>query len=177
MYETLLKRKKANTWILMIQTYDLVLLIFHSWSDSNDFQMLENDQHLQDYRKKKSQVNLMHKLATRCHTMFKTFSCITLFLSGRGHYGPGHHERPCCFSTVRARPTKIHDFVSVYVWMAPWKSFLGFVSKIFEKWKKIFLMILTSKGPPFGKKSKISKKIFFGEKIILFRFEFVLYMF
>ena len=68
-------------------------------------------------------------------------SILTLFLSGRGHYGPGHHERPRCFRRVRATTTKIHDFVSVYVWMVPWESFLGFVFKIFEKRKNIFLTI------------------------------------
>ena len=102
---------------------------------------------------------------------------LTLFLSGRGHYGPSHHEQSRCFCRVRATTTKIHDFVSVYVWMVPWKSFLGFVFKIFEKRKKFFLTISTSKGPPFGKKIENIKKNFFLEKIILFLFEFVLYMF
>ena len=48
--------------------------------------------------------------------------------------------------------------------MVPWKSFLGFVFKIFEKRKKIFLTISTSKGPPFGKKIENIKKIFFFGK-------------
>jgi len=95
---------------------------------------------------------------------------LTLFLSGRGHYGPGHHERPCCFRRVRATSTKIHDFVSVYVWMAPWKLFLGFVFKIFEKRKNFFLTILTSKGPPFGKKKSKISKIFFLQKNHTFSF-------
>ena len=114
---------------------------------------------------------------------FKNFNSILdglwNYVTGRGggHYGPDDRERPRWFRRVRATTTKIPDFVSVYVWMVPWKSFLGFVFKIFEKRKKFFLTISTSKGPPFGKKSKISKKIFFLEKIILFLFEFVLYMF
>ena len=66
--------------------------------------------------------------------------------------------------------TKIHDFVSVYVWMVPWKSFLGFVFKIFEKRKKFFLTISTSKGPPFGKKIKDCQKPIFFRTIILFFF-------
>ena len=94
---------------------------------------------------------------------FLILMALTLFRSGRGHYGPDDHERPRCFRRVRATTTKIHDFVSVSVWMVPWKSFLGFVFKIFEKRKKMFLTILTSKGPPFGKKSKKSKKIFFSK--------------
>ena len=98
-------------------------------------------------------------------------------LSGGGHYGPDDLERPRCFRRVRATTTKIHDFVSVYVWMVPWKSFLGFVFKIFEKRKKNFLRFRHKRVPPLEKKSKISKKIFFLEKIILFLFEFVLYMF
>ena len=82
-----------------------------------------------------------------------------------GHYGPDDRERPRCFRRVRAKTTKIHDFVSVYVWMVPWKSFLGFVFKIFEKRKKNFLMISKSKGPPFQKKNeKIPKKISFLKK-------------
>ena len=66
---------------------------------------------------------------------------LTLFWVGGGHYGPDDLERPRCFRRVRATTTKIHDFVSVYVWMVPWKSFLGFVFKIFEKRKIFFLMI------------------------------------
>ena len=58
---------------------------------------------------------------------------LTLFLSGQGHYGPSHHEQSRCFCRVRATTTKTHDFVSFYVWMVPWKSFLGFIFKIFEK--------------------------------------------
>ena len=87
-----------------------------------------------------------------------------------GHYGPDDHERPRCFRRVRATTTKIHDFVSVYVWMVPWKSFLGFVFKIFEKWKKNFLTISTSKGPPFGKKIENFKKNFFFGKNHTFSF-------
>ena len=45
--------------------------------------------------------------------------------------------------------------------MVPWKSFLGFVFEIFEKRKIFFLTILTSKGPPFGKKIENIKKNFF----------------
>ena len=85
-------------------------------------------------------------------------------LGGGGHYGPDDRERPRCFRRVRATTTKIHDFVSVYVWMVPWKSFLGFVFKIFEKRKKIFLTILTPKGPPFGKKIKKIKNFCFFPK-------------
>ena len=85
-------------------------------------------------------------------------------LGGGGHYGPDDRERPRCFRRVRATTTKIHDFVSVYVWMVPWKSFLGFVFKIFEKRKNFFLTISTSKGPPFGKKIENIKKIFFFGK-------------
>ena len=107
----------------------------------------------------------------------KRHCILTLFWAGGGHYGPDDRERPRCFRRVRATTTKIHDFVSVYVWMVPWKSFLGFVFKIFEKRKKFFLTISTSKGPPFGKKIENIKKFFFLEKIILFLFEFVLYMF
>ena len=95
---------------------------------------------------------------------------------GGGHYGPDDHERPRCFRRVRATTTKIHDFVSVYVWMVPWKSFLGFVFKIFEKRKNFFLTILTSKGPPFGKKIENFKIFFFLQKIILSLFQFVLYI-
>ena len=102
---------------------------------------------------------------------------LILFWTGGGHYGPDDRERPRCFRRVRATTTKIPDFVSVYVWMVPWKSFLGFVFKIFEKRKNFFLTISTSKGPPFGKKIENIKKNFFLEKIILFLFEFVLYMF
>ena len=87
-----------------------------------------------------------------CFFPIKLF--LTLFWAGGGHYGPDDLERPRCFRRVRATTTKIHDFVSVYVWMVPWKSFLGFVFKIFEKRKKKFLTISTSKGPPFGKKIK-----------------------
>ena len=89
---------------------------------------------------------------------------LTLFLTGGGHYGPDDRERPRCFRRVRATTTKIHDFVSVYVWMVPWKSFLGFVFKIFEKRKKFFLTISTSKGPPFGKKIENIKNFFFFGK-------------
>ena len=64
--------------------------------------------------------------------------------------------------------TKIHDFVSVYVWMVPWKSFLGFVFKIFEKRKKNFLRFRHKRVPPLEKKSKISKKIFFWKKSYFF---------
>ena len=89
---------------------------------------------------------------------------LTLFWTGGGHYGPDDRERPCCFRRVRATTIKIPDFVSVYVWMVPWKSFLGFVFKIFEKRKKFFLTISTSKGPPFGKKiENIKKNFFFGK--------------
>ena len=93
---------------------------------------------------------------------------LTLFRVWGGHYGPDDHERPCCICSVRATTTKIHDFVSVYVWMVPWKSFLGFVFKIFAKWKKKFLTISTSKGPPFGKKIKNFKKKFFFSKNHIF---------
>ena len=93
----------------------------------------------------------------------------SLFWVGGGHYGPDDRERPHCFRRVRATTTKIHDFVSVYVWMVPWKSFLGFVFKIFEKWKKFFLTISTSKGPPFGKKNrKFQKNFFFWKKSYFF---------
>ena len=97
-------------------------------------------------------------------------SILTLFLTGGGHYGPDDRERPRWFRRVRATTTKIPDFVSVYVWMVPWKSFLGFVFKIFEKRKKIFLTISTSKGPPFGKKIENFQKPIFFQKIILFSF-------
>ena len=94
--------------------------------------------------------------------------CINPILSGGGHYGPDDHKRPRCFRRVRARTTKIHDFVSVYVWMVPWKSFLGFVFKIFEKRKKNFLRFRHKRVPPLEKKSKISKKIFFWKKSYFF---------
>ena len=85
-----------------------------------------------------------------------------------GHYGPDDHERPCCFRRVRATTTKIHDFVSVYVWMVPWKSFLGFVFKIFEKRKKIFWRFWHQRVPPLEKNSKISKNYFLFKKSYFF---------
>ena len=87
-------------------------------------------------------------------------------LDGGGHYGPDDRERPRCFRRVRATTTKIHDFVSVYVWMVPWKSFLGFVFKIFEKRKKFFLTILTF--PLWKKIENIKKNIFFWKKSYFF---------
>ena len=85
-------------------------------------------------------------------------------MTGGGHYGPDDRERPRCFHRVRAMTTKIHDFVSVYVWMVPWKSFLGFVFKIFEKRKKKFFDDFDIKGSPLWKKNrKYQKKFFFGK--------------
>ena len=121
--------------------------------------------------------HLYHK-STKILTLSHSIKCyLNPILGGGGHYGLDDRERPRCFRRVRTTTTKIHDFVSVYVWMVPWKSFFGFVFKFFEKRKKFFLTISTSKGPPFGKKIENFKKIFFLEKIILFLFEFVLYMF
>ena len=88
---------------------------------------------------------------------------------GEGHYGPDDHKQPCCFRRIRATVTKIHDFVSVSVWIVPWKLVLGFVFKIFEKKKKFGDFNI--KGSPFGKKFLKIKKI------ILVLFEFLLYMF
>ena len=107
---------------------------------------------------------------------FSVLSCWNLvkmlflnpILDGGGHYGPDDHKQPRCFYRVGAMATKIHDFVSVHVWMVPWKSFLGFVFKIFEKRKKNFLTILTSKGPLFGKKFQKFQKTFFFKKSYFF---------
>ena len=99
---------------------------------------------------------------------FQSCWCLTLFHTSGGHYGPDDHKQPCCLYRVRAGTTKILDFVPVYVWIVPEKLFLEFVSEIFEKLKKNFLTVFTSKGPPFGKKSKISKKNFFWKKSYFF---------
>ena len=88
--------------------------------------------------------------------------CIPIPRVGGGHYGPDDHERPRCFRRVRTTTTKIHDFVSVYIWMVPWKSFLGFVFKLFEKAKKIFW------SPLWKKNWKFPKKIFFCKKSYFF---------
>ena len=73
------------------------------------------------------------------------------------------------------RPPK---FMTLFLFMFEWSHeshFWGLFSKFLKNGKKFFFTISTSKGPPFGKKSKISKKnFFFFQKIILFLFEFVL---
>ena len=96
------------------------------------------------------------------------FCDLTLFWMGVGALW---QEQPWMASLfLQGKNYNNKNFVSVYVWMVPWKSFLGFVFKIFEKRKKFFLTILTSKGPPFGKKIENFKKKFFFWKISHFFF-------
>ena len=78
-----------------------------------------------------------------------------------GHYGPDNHKQLHCLYIISARPTKISDFVPFYDWMVLGKSFFNFFFEIFEKSKKMFLTVLTSKGPPFEKKFKNFEKISF----------------
>ena len=100
--------------------------------------------------------------------MVNLFCRFNPILGREGHYGPDDHERPRCFCRVRDTTTKIHDFISVYVWIVPWKSFFGFVLKFLEN-RKIFFWISTSNGPPFGKKiENFKKKFFFCKKSYFF---------
>ena len=101
-------------------------------------------------------------------SLLKFLGPLTLFHTSGGHYGSDDHKQPCCVYMERARTTKILDFVPVYVWMVPEKSFLEFVLEIFEKWN-FFLTFSISNWK--------YKKKFFWKKIMFFLFEFVVYMF
>ena len=95
-----------------------------------------------------------------------------------GHYGPDKHKQLHCLYRIRARPTKIPDFVPFYDEMVLGKSFFKFFFEIFEKSKKILLTILTSKGPPFEKKFKnFKKKYFFANNHTFSFWIWILYVF
>ena len=89
--------------------------------------------------------------------------------AGAGPLWPRQQKTVCSFHAIRARPTKILDFVSIYALIVLLKLFWEFVLKIFEKLKKLFLTFLASKGPPFGEKNqKCPQKIFFHKKSYFF---------
>ena len=56
---------------------------------------------------------------------------------------------------------KFHDFVSFNIFHVPLKPFFKKILEILKNQKKIFLIVPTSKGPPFEKKiSKLNFSIF-----------------
>ena len=96
---------------------------------------------------------------------------LILFLSGRGHYGPGHHKLTCHLHRYWWNCTKILDLVPFSVWMVPEKSLMEFIFEIFEKsLKKLFDSLDIRGSPPCKKKIKSVQKHFFYQKIILSSF-------
>ena len=71
---------------------------------------------------------LQHKILKRWFA-----ALLTLFRVWGGHYGPDKHKQLHCPYRIRARSTKIPDFVSFYDWMVLGKSLLEFVLKFFKK--------------------------------------------
>ena len=84
---------------------------------------------------------------------------LTLFLTGRGHYGPTNLKLFHHFNTIRARLTKTYDFVAWYVgvdWFKPcficfwifWKiKTRKFFTPWLVRWRGVFdLLYLTGRG-------------------------------
>ena len=56
---------------------------------------------------------------------------LTLFHMTLGHIDPDYHESPCCYHIVRAKFTKIHDFVPFDICQDPVRLLLTFIFKKF----------------------------------------------
>ena len=69
------------------------------------------------------------------HTLRKVCAIsLTLFSTGVGHYGPQRPKTVCRFYRVRARLTKIHDFVPFNNWQVQEKLFLESFKFFYGKW-------------------------------------------
>ena len=85
-----------------------------------------------------------------------TNSNLTLFLSGQGHYGPGHHEQPPKFMTL-----------FMFEWLHE-SHFWGLFLKFLKNGKKFFWRFWHQRVPPLEKNRKYQKKIFFWKKSYFF---------
>ena len=90
---------------------------------------------------------------------------LSLFSMGVGHYDPHYHESVCCFHRVRARITKVHDFVCFNICQVPVKSFFGF---FFQNFEKLDIENFWGSSSIDAKIKKIKKKIFFSNKPYFF---------
>ena len=77
-----------------------------------------------------------------------------------GHFGPGRPKAVSHFHSFMTRVTKIHDFVHFSIPLVPVKPFLKKRNMKFQKIGKRKFIVLTPKGPPFGKKSVIKGDFF-----------------
>ena len=121
------REKKWKKVLKKWKTIGLTKIFFHVWR-KNIFECQKyfstSDKKQSNLVKPEEAIDLnetIEELMNQYQEVFKTNDLDQLnpIQSKGGHFGPDDHKWPRCLYRVGAMTTKIHDFVSLLIWMVP----------------------------------------------------------